>query len=160
MSDILSIPLPVWWAVAGILFLVLELSAPGLVLLFFSLGAFVTALSTLFFAPSFAAQLIIFGAASGLSLLLLRQQVKRIFVGDERDVDTPLYTPVGRTAVTETPFISGGQGRIRLRGSYWTAVSAHALTKGQTVTVVEDVHGDQTLLRIEPLAPGAQPPTE
>ena len=78
--DILSDPAVIWFLV-GLGLLLLELILPGLMILFFGTGAWVTALACVIFEPSLNWQILIFLVASLLGLVLLRKYLKKRFFG-------------------------------------------------------------------------------
>ena len=67
------------WFLIGLVLLVLEFSAPGLIIAFFGVGAWVVALVTLFIDISLTTQLIIFLVTSVLMLVFLRKYLQKVF---------------------------------------------------------------------------------
>jgi len=91
---------PLIWFLIGLVFLLLEFLLPGLIVLFFGFGAWVTAICTLIFDLGLNAQLVVFIGTSILSLIFLRKYFKRIFVGkDEKAVDEILEEFVGKIVI-------------------------------------------------------------
>ena len=78
--DILSDPAVIWFLV-GLGLLLLELALPGLVVLFFGAGAWVTALVCAITDINLNWQIFIFLIASLLGLVLLRSYLKKRFFG-------------------------------------------------------------------------------
>lgn len=128
------------WFLAGIILFLLELAIPGLVLLFFGIGAWITALFSLkdSFAAQTAFQFILFTGSSILSLVLLRQRLTEMFYGKEvveikgRDADF-----VGKYVTVSKEIKPNIEGRVDLNGSLWKAISKENLKKGETVLVIE-----------------------
>lgn len=143
---------PVLWAVAGLVLIALEALVPGLVLMFFGLGALATALACMMTELSFAAQLVFFACASIVSLVTLRGMLRKVFQGrqrqDQEQVDS-LNTFVGASAVVTETIPVGGVGRIKLRGSFYSATSLAHIDVGQPVVVVQDGGEDHSLLTVE-----------
>ena len=132
--EILSDPAVVWFLI-GLGLLLLELVLPGLVILFFGIGAWVTALSCVIFEPNLNWQILIFLVASMLGLVLLRKYLKRRFFG-KKDMETQdqLEEFIGRKAKAIEDF-KDGSGKVEFKGTRWTARSDEPVTKGQWVTI-------------------------
>ena len=132
-------PILIWFVIGAVLFL-LEFAAPGLVILFFGLGAWVVALFTyLGIVDSWSAQILLFSIASILSLVLLRKYLKSWFVGDSEAEEGELDTEFIHQQVLVVRDIPGGHGmgRIELKGADWKAWSDQAHTVGSMVIVTE-----------------------
>lgn len=143
---------PAVWTVIGLALLALEAAAPGLVVMFFGLGALLTALAALLFDLGVPAQFLVFAVSSVACLLTLRGAVKRVFqgrVGGKDEAMTRIDSFLGETATVTEAIDAGGRGRIRARGSFYAAFAQEALAPGETVTIVEDVNGDHTLFKVE-----------
>ena len=69
------------WFLVGLLLLLAEFAIPGLIVLFFGIGAWIVAVTCLVAAPSLNVQLGIFIGSSVLSLVLLRSWLTGIFLG-------------------------------------------------------------------------------
>jgi len=68
------------WFVVGLVFMLAELALPGFVIIFFGIGAWVTAVCVaLGIVDSFNGQLAIFLISSILTLVLFRKQGKKFF---------------------------------------------------------------------------------
>jgi membrane protein implicated in regulation of membrane protease activity len=76
--DILSDPAVVWFLI-GLGLLLLELILPGLVIIFFGAGAWITALVCVVTDINLNWQILIFLVASLLGLVLVRKYLKRKF---------------------------------------------------------------------------------
>jgi membrane protein implicated in regulation of membrane protease activity len=129
------------WFLVGLAFALLELAVPGVILVFFGLGAWITALTTAIgITSSLASQLAVFSVTSVLSLILLRRWIRNRFLGheaDTRDGTVDLDDFVGKT-VKVTKAISPGsrEGRVEFKGAEWTAVADEALAKNDLVEIV------------------------
>ena len=110
------------WFLVGMAFLFAELALPGFVIIFFGLGAWITALAVLIWPMGLAAQIMVFTAASLATLFGLRRWLKPMFSGAETDPgldDAGVGQPV---AVTKT--VRGAvAGEVKYRGSFWQAVA-------------------------------------
>lgn len=81
MSEITSLGL--FWFILGIVFLIAELFLPGFIIMFFGVGALITALLTQFgIISSFNIQIIVFIASSVISLLTFRKRWSTYFSGN------------------------------------------------------------------------------
>lgn len=124
------------WFVAGIILILLEFGAPGVVLCFFGAGAIVTSITTgLGLTDSIASQTLVFTLSSVGLLIGLRRWVKSWFVGDSNsstdDVEDEF---TGREAAVLSDF-EKGSGLVELKGARWNARSDSNLKKGDTVTI-------------------------
>jgi len=126
------------WFLAGIVFLALELVLPGLIVFFFGIGAWCAALAVYLLPMPLSSQLLVFLAASLLSLLLLRSTLKKVFLGRTLDVDAMEGgVPPGATGEVIEDIVPPAAGKIRYGGSFWQATAETVLTKGTVVRVVE-----------------------
>lgn len=127
-----------FWIVFGLLLLLSEWVLPGLVALFFGIGAILVGLLTAFgMVQTLPLQLGLFAVLSLASLFLLRRQFQRWMrgtVGDRADTDYDDNTLVGRRAVVREEFVQG-RGVVELNGTRWKADSKDALEVGDPVWV-------------------------
>jgi len=132
--EILSDPAVIWFLV-GLGLLLLELVLPGLVILFFGAGAWVTALVCALVDINLNWQIFIFLLASLLGLVLLRKYLKRRFFDRKsEEVADQLEEFIGREAEALDDF-KDGAGKVEFRGTHWSAVSEGEVKKGQKVTI-------------------------
>lgn len=128
------------WLIVGLVFLFLEFLIPGVVLVFFGLGAFVTA--ALVWAGVFegmTGQLLFFCGASLVFLFSLRRFVSRAFRGKVKanaDYDDQgEYS--GKTAKVSRSIRPGSvDGRVEFDGTEWKAIAAVEITEGTIVKIV------------------------
>lgn len=133
--DILSDPAVIWFLV-GLGLLLMELVLPGLVVLFFGTGAWVTALVCAVSDINLNVQILIFLVASLLGLVLLRKYLKnRFFSRKDSEVQDQLEEFIGRKAKAVNDF-KDGLGKVEFKGTRWSARSSEAVSKGQWVTIV------------------------
>ena len=112
------------WFVIGLALVLLEFVAPGVVLIFIGLGAWVAAaVVKLGFAESLGAQMGWFAASSLVLLLGLRRMFKEWFVGfsKTRDMRTDLDDFAGQEVVVIAAIPEGGRGLVEFRGANWSA---------------------------------------
>ena len=130
------------WFIVGLVFMLAELMLPGFVLVFFGIGAWVTAIAAaLGILDSFNAQLALFLVSSLLSLVLFRNRGRRYFrgkvsgvAGDAESIDSLR----GQKAVALTeivPNVLGG--KVEFNGTTWEAESHERIAKGSTVEILE-----------------------
>ncbi|MEN8158232.1 MAG: NfeD family protein [Bacteroidota bacterium] len=132
--ELFSDPAVIWFLV-GLGLLLLELILPGLVILFFGAGAWVTALACVLFDLNLNWQILIFLVASLLGLVLLRKYLKKHFFGrKDKEIEDQLEEFIGRKARAIEDF-KDGSGKVEFKGTRWSARSDVAVTKGQWVTI-------------------------
>ena len=128
---------PVIWFLIGLVLLLLELAIPGLIIIFFGIGAWITALCLKFFDISLNVQLLIFLTTSVLSLVMLRNYLKKKFLDKDPAKDDTLEDEfIGKTAVTETNLKAGVSGKINFRGTIWNAISDTNVKAGEEIKIV------------------------
>jgi membrane protein implicated in regulation of membrane protease activity len=109
----LATPQVIWFAI-GFVSMVIEFATPGIVILFFGMGAWLVALLCLFIDLSINAQLLVFIASSILFLGFLRKWVKRLFqvrVGPDR-AQEELAEFVGGKAIVTKQITSKIKGKV------------------------------------------------
>ena len=132
--DILSDPAVIWFLV-GLGLLLLELVLPGLVILFFGVGAWVTALVCAFTNINLNLQILIFLVASLLGLVLLRKYLKaRFFNRSNKEIDDQLEEFIGRKGQAIADF-KDGAGKIEFKGTRWSAICSEPVSKGEWVII-------------------------
>ena len=127
------------WFLAGLALILAEFAVPGVILVFFGMGAWVVALALwlgLIEAP--VAQAVLFTIASVAFLFGLRRFVRGWFQGDTKDRDATLLEEfIGKEVVVSSD-IPGGPavGKVELKGTEWNARCATPLAKGARAVVV------------------------
>lgn len=125
------------WAAAFVFFLVFEAVTVQLVSVWLALGSLLSLIVAIFFpeVPLWV-QLLIFLVASVVSLLATRPAIKKLV---KSKPETNAQLDVGKTVVvTETINNELSQGRAKLNGSYWTALSVNGdiIEEGATAKIV------------------------
>ena len=144
--DILSDPAVIWFLI-GLGLLLLELVIPGLVILFFGAGAWVTALACVIHDFNLNWQILIFLVASLLGLVLLRKYLRRKFFGKKSgEEEDELEEFIGRKARVLEDF-KDGRGRVEFKGTQWSARCKVPLKKNQWVKIVSK---DSLILEVSP----------
>ncbi len=139
------------WLLAGVVMLFLEFILPGIVIVFFGLGACLVALVCRLTDISLNTQLIIFLVSSVFLLMVLRKWVKNIFLGRttlKEGATDSMSQYIGQRAVVRANIPAGGRGRVELFGTLWDAEADETLAEG---TAVEIVGHSSILLKVKPL---------
>ena len=137
MHGLLSMNMTAVWLVAMIVLLVVEGMAPGLVSIWFALGALAAMISAMLKAPLWL-QIVWFVAVSALSLLLTRPLAKKYV--NAHTTATNADMAIGRDCVvTEEIDNIRGTGAVTVGGKIWTARMASPdgkAAKGETLRVL------------------------
>jgi membrane protein implicated in regulation of membrane protease activity len=124
------------WFVIGVVLVLLELALPGVIVVFFGLGAGVTSLLLwLGLITSLDAQLMVFSVASLVLLFALRRWVKNRFTGyvpDAASGASNLDDFAGGTATAVDDLVPGRVGPVEFRGSRWSAIADTPIARGET----------------------------
>ena len=132
-----SVSMSVIWLIAMVILLVVEAMVPGLISIWFAIGALAALISALFHAPVWL-QLVWFFAISILTLFLTRPFVKKYV--NSRVTPTNADVVIGKDAVvTERIDNLHAQGAVMLDGKVWTARTEKeqvTVEAGETVRVL------------------------
>jgi membrane protein implicated in regulation of membrane protease activity len=143
--DFLSDPAVIWFLI-GLGLLLLELILPGLVILFFGVGAWVTALVCAFADINLNWQILIFLVASLLGLVLLRKYLRnRFFNRSEKEIDDQLEEFIGRKGKAIDDF-KDGSGQIEFKGTQWSARCEDPVRKDEWVEITSK---DSLILQVK-----------
>jgi len=134
------------WLILAAIFLLLELTVPGVFFIWFGAAAVAVGAVTLTTDLAWQWQLILFVVLSGIAATSARNYMRR----NRDESGQPLLTRralqyVGRTYVLEEP-IENGRGKVRIGDTLWL-VEGKDLPKGERVTVTG---ADAALLQVEP----------
>ena len=147
--DFLSDPAVIWFLI-GLGLLLLELILPGLVILFFGVGAWVTALVCAFTDINLNWQILIFLVASLLGLALLRKYLRnRFFNRTDKEIDDQLEEFIGRKGRAIDDF-KDGSGQIEFKGTQWSARSDDPVRKDEWVEITSK---DSLILQVKKSKP-------
>ena len=127
------------WGFVGLLMFMLEMAGPGLIILFFGIGAWVVMLATVFIPMSLNVQLALFLGASVLSLVLFRRLLHKAFYGHEigeQDLDLEIDDFSGQRARVIQMILPDVGGKVEFRGAQWTAMAAEEIAEGETVQII------------------------
>ena len=141
------------WLVVGLVLVFAEFAAPGVILIFFGVGAWVVAITTYFgLTVSLESQLLSFAAASILLLVTLRRRISGSLhghVSNVQDPDKNLDEFSGKTVVVLKDVVPGRtDGLVEFKGSPWKAVSDETIGR-EEVAVISDIEGITLKIRRE-----------
>ena len=133
------------WFLAGLALIFLEFMVPGVILVFFGIGAWAAAVTTHFgLTASFQFQLLVFAVTSILLLVVLRKWIKGKFyghVGDVQDQTKNIDEFTGQNVVVLQDVIPNKMdGAVEFKGARWGAVSDEHIKKGE-MAIITGVDG-------------------
>ena len=128
---------PAYWLILGVVLIVVEVAAPGMVSIFFGLAALVVALLTWVVPMAPWLQWMLFAALAILLLVLLRKWLKGIFTGRSSQAKSVDVDIVGQRAVVTQRIEANRPGKVELRGANWNAEASVTLEPGTPVKVVK-----------------------
>ncbi|MFQ5641773.1 MAG: NfeD family protein [bacterium] len=139
------------WFVAGFILLLLEFVHPGVIILFFGIGAWLVALICLFIPIPVNIQLVIFIISSIVLLGVFRKKFRTLFHGEsdglERSEDA-FEDFIGKKAIVTAEITPKTTGKVEFRGTYWEAEADEIISKD---TSVEIISKDNITLKVKPL---------
>ena len=145
--SIFSNPAVIWFLI-GLVLLLLEFAIPGLIIFFFGIGAWITALAILLFDPGLNIQIVIFLVSSVLALTLFRRYLKKKFFKEGGDDSASLDNEfLGKIAVAETDIPADGRGKVNFKGTLWGADSEVDISKGDRVKITAK---ESIILKVKP----------
>jgi len=141
------------WFIIGLVLLLSELALPGFVIVFFGVGAWVTAVLVAFgLLPGFNAQLLVFLVTSILALALFRNKGKKYFEGRVSRVWNPTASMEdvrGERALVTSPIAPNADGgKVEFHGTLWNADADVPIAKGQVVEIIEQ---NNLRLKVQPI---------
>ena len=133
------------WFVCGAVLVLLEFVVPGVVLVFFGLGAWIVALAVhMGEVQSTASQLLLFAGSSVVLLFALRRYVKSRFSGFVRERQEPDKNLdeefTGKSVLVLEEIGPGKPGKVEFKGAPWRAESGDSFNQGE-YGLIETVDG-------------------
>ena len=128
------------WFIIGLILIILEFGIPGIITVFFGIGAWLVVILLLMFDIPLNLQIIIFIIGSVVPLILLRRSFIKLFRGKSLsgNVDSDDQADfIGSRATVTEEITPDTRGRVEFRGSTWTAESEETLTKGTRVEIID-----------------------
>ena len=136
------------WFLAGLVLVIIEFMIPGVILVFFGAGAWITALCTQFgLTPGISAQLLVFAISSVLLLVFLRQRFRNGFLGRVSKIGMAtdnIDDEIGGKVKVLEDLKPGTKGRVEFKGATWQAKSDTPLAAGSTAIIT--AHDSITLI--------------
>ncbi len=135
-----------FWLIAGIAMIILELLVPGgFVLFVLGLAAVTIFLVTSFFSMGWMYQVTMFFVAAVMYLVLLRDNLKKLVFKFSKEED-PENEFVGKIAKAITP-ITATEGKVEFKGTQWPAKSDWPVLPGEEVEIISQ---ESILLIVKP----------
>ena len=124
------------WFVCGIVMIFLEFTLPGVILVFFGVGAVITSILVwIGLLPSPFSQLLVFGVSSLGLLFGLRKYASKFFKGGSKEEEDDEYS--GKPARVTEKIVPGElSGKVFFEGSDWKADSKEIIEEGVSVKVI------------------------
>ncbi len=140
------------WFLIGLGLILSEFLAPGIILVFFGLGAWTAAVTSwMGLTAGWTSQLLVFAVSSVVYLVLLRRWFQARFIGFEGNPQNPennLDDFQGQIVmVTEDIDPADGSGRVEYKGASWAARSTEPIAAGERARVTGV---DSITLLVEP----------
>ena len=135
------------WFLIGLVLIVSEFAIPGLVIIFFGLGAWAAALAVLAADLPLILQILIFLVVSITTLVLLRKRF--VTAADNAPDMTDEF--IGKRAAVVEQITKGAYGQVKFKGALWKAETAadEVLEPGDMVVIVGY---ESILLKVEPVS--------
>lgn len=130
---------PLVWFLLGLIMLLLEFVSPGVVLVFFGMGAWIVAALALILNIPLNIQLLLFILSSVALLILLREKFQSMF---QKQSDTPESESetsgefIGRRAKVTEKITAQSTGRVEFRGTHWNAEASVSIAKDTPVEII------------------------
>ena len=136
------------WFIIGLAFILLEFLIPGVIIIFFGIGAWVTALFMLFGDFAINTQLIVFLVSSLVLLVVLRKKVQKIFVGKSEPGVDDVDDIIGKKVKVIAKITPDSSGKVLFNGSNWNAEADAEIPEE---TIVEIVAKNNLTLKVKPI---------
>lgn len=130
------------WFLVGLVLIISEFVMPGLIIIFFGVGACVVGIICVFsesVAGNINTQLLLFCGSSVVLLLCLRKSLKAVFMGfagNKQNLRENMDGHVGQKVVVKKAISPGRKGKVELHGTDWDAEADEAIGEGDMVEVV------------------------
>ena len=139
------------WFLIGVGFLVGEMMIPGFILIFFTAGSWIVAISVFFFEElALTTQIITFMVSSLVLLFTLRHYGLKTFKGKSKTGVDDEFSSIGQNAVVTVAIPQNGYGEIQLTGTFWRATAEVPIDKDQRVVVEGQESNNGLVLKVKP----------
>lgn len=129
------------WFLVGLALILSEFALPGVILVFFGVGAWLTAGTTwLGITPGWTAQILCFAISSVLLLISLRRWFRTRFFGYVESDQSPednLDDLAGHNVTVKTAIEPGITGQVEYKGAAWSARSESRLAAGEAAVITK-----------------------
>jgi len=141
------------WFLVGVALALLEFAAPGVIIIFFGVAAWIVAIATWAgLTPTLASQLIVFAVASAGLLLGLRNWIRGRYFGHVtgvQDLAVNLDEFTGKSVAVLVDVLPGShEGKVEFKGATWSARSHEPIRKGEAARI-ERIDGLVLVVRKE-----------
>lgn len=128
-----------FWFLLGFFLIIAEFAVPGVIIMFFGIGAWITAFTTwIGLTSSLTSQNLVFAFSSVILLFVLRHRFRKSLVGEStHDAIEDEFT--GKEALALT-LINSVEGKVEMKGAEWNARSPQEIT-ARTWVVIERREG-------------------
>ena len=147
------------WFLAGLVLIILEIFMPGIILVFFGAGAWITCLTTwIGLTGGWTSQLLVWALSSVILLVLLRRRIQAQFeghIGDSQNLEQDLDEFAGKVVPVTADIRPGSRtGKVEFKGADWQAVADEPLSAGSMAVVVK---ADGITLQVRPYRESGNP---
>ena len=141
------------WFLIGVAFLIGEMALPGFILVFFTVGSWITALVVLSTNVTITGQVLVFIVSSLMFLFALRKYSLKTFKGTTRDEvdDHYMDSKIGKTAQVSKAITPHVPGEIKVMGSFWRAIADEEVAVGRSVIIESQASEDGLIFKVKSL---------
>jgi membrane protein implicated in regulation of membrane protease activity len=138
-----------FWLIAGVILAIAELAVPGVFLIWLGAAALVTGAIALALPMPIPAELALFTLSAGIAVVGGRAVMRRLpIISDDPLLNERTARLIGKKVIV-VEALTGGEGRVRVGDSVWSATGPDA----PVGTLVEIVGADGGRLAVEPTQP-------
>lgn len=121
-----------FWGLAFLVFIVIELATVNLVTIWFAVGSLITLFVSLY-VDSEIMQIIIFIIASLVSLIVTKPIASKLKIRNIEPTNSDRY--VGKSGEVTKKITPKEKGEVKVLGTIWTAISDESLEVGEEIKV-------------------------
>lgn len=121
-----------FWGLAFLVFIVIELATVNLVTIWFAVGSLITLFVSLY-VDSEIMQIIIFIIASLVSLIVTKPIASKLKIRNIEPTNSDRY--VGKSGEVTKKITPKEKGEVKVLGTIWTAISDETLEVGEEIKV-------------------------
>lgn len=134
-----------FWGLAFLVFIVIELATVNLVTIWFAVGSLITLFVSLY-VDSEIIQIIIFIIASLVSLVVTKPIASKLKIKNIEPTNSDRY--VGKSGEVTKKITPKEKGEVKVLGTIWTAVSDETLEVGEEI-IVKKIEGVKLIVEKE-----------